>query len=56
MQDIPESVMHELTAVGKAREVQDKIRAYREAGLQLPIIRPTNQKVAKETLDAVSPN
>jgi 5,10-methylenetetrahydromethanopterin reductase len=54
--NIPESVIRKLTAVGKAGEVQDKIKTYREAGLQLPIIRPANQKVAKETLDTVSPN
>jgi 5,10-methylenetetrahydromethanopterin reductase len=55
-QNIPETVIRKLTAVGTAREVQDKIKAYRKAGLQLPIIRPASQKVAKETVDAVSPN
>jgi len=55
MQDIPETVINELTAVGTARDVQGRIEEYRKAGIQLPIIRPANSKVVKATLDAVSP-
>lgn len=55
MADIPENVINELTAVGTARDVQNKIEEYLQAGIQLPIIRPANSRVVKATLDAVAP-
>jgi 5,10-methylenetetrahydromethanopterin reductase len=54
MQDIPETVINELTAVGTAQEVRNRVEEYRKAGIQLPIIRPANSQVVKATLDAFS--
>jgi len=55
-QDIPDAVIHELTAVGTAMEVRKRIDTYRDMGIRLPIVRPANQKVSRATLDAVAPN
>ncbi|MCX8200893.1 MAG: LLM class flavin-dependent oxidoreductase [Candidatus Caldarchaeum sp.] len=53
MQDIPETVLENLTAVGTPSEVRDRIEKYREAGVELPIIRPAAREIYDKVLAAV---
>ena len=55
MRDIPEEVIRELTAVGTAKQVQDRIHTYRRVGIKLPIIRPANLELLETTLNTLAP-
>lgn len=53
MNDIPEDVLKELTAIGSATDVRNKLEQYRRAGVELPIVRPAAREIINEVIDAV---
>ncbi|HKT21188.1 MAG TPA: LLM class flavin-dependent oxidoreductase [Nitrososphaerales archaeon] len=52
--DIPLQVVKSLTAFGSPRDVSERVEEYREAGIDLPIVRPAGAALMKPVMDALT--
>jgi 5,10-methylenetetrahydromethanopterin reductase len=55
MEAFPESYIAGLTASGTPSDVVEKVQAYRDAGVKLPILRPAAQHQTQRLLDLFAP-
>ena len=54
-QTVPESYIENLTASGTPEQVQARIEKYREAGVNLPVVRPAQPHRAQRLMDLFAP-
>lgn len=53
---VPESYVENLTASGTPEQVMARVEKFREAGVQLPVVRPAQPHQAQRLLDMFAPN